>query len=261
MYQQNYRFRTHDCDKNKIAKPSGILQETQDCGEGQMASEGATYMELFDQGKAFMLSRLDMDIRQELSYKDEVTSRTWPCPSRRATFLRNYAMWPADKNEGKENIAVLISSQWSLVGVEDRKILTIDDVDMSCYTHDEYLEVVPGKLKFTKEEEAELILAGEQRVMYTDADCNGHMNNTYYVDYLCDRIPELEAGTHRVSTLRIHFNKEAVLGDTIEIFMSPKKAPREGANHEFRYLFRTTRKSDGLINISCEIGLLPVSGK
>ena len=92
----------------------------------------------------------------------------------------------------------------------------------------------------------------------TDADCNGHMNNTYYVDYLCDQIPELENGTHRVSTVRIHFSKEAVVGDTMEIWMSPKMEPREGAEQDCRYLFRTVRKSDGLMNIACEIGLVPV---
>lgn len=258
MYQQNYKLRTYDCDKNKIAKPSGLLQETQDCGDGQMESEGLTYIELFDQGKAFMLSRLDMNIKEELHYRDELTTRTWPCPSRRATFLRNYAMWRAEGGQTKDDIAVLVSTQWTLVGVEDRKLLTVDDVDLSQYTHDEYLEAASGKLKISKDEEASLTCVAQHRISYTDSDVNGHMNNTYYVDYLCDQIPELEEGTHRVSTVRIHFSKEAVVGDTMEIWMSPKMAPREGADQEFRYLFRTIRKSDGQMNIACEIGLVPV---
>jgi len=258
MYQQNYKLRTYDCDKNKIAKPAGLLQETQDCGDGQMASEGLTYTELFDQGKAFMLSRLDMNILEELHYGEEFTTRTWPCPSRRATFLRNYAMWKADNNEGKENIKVLVSTQWTLVGVEDRKLMTVDDVDLSCYTHDEYIEAAAGKLRIPADVQDSMTCVHEHRVSYTDADCNGHMNNTYYVDYLCDRIPELEAGTHRVSTVRIHFSKEAVMGDTIEIWMSPRLEPREDADQECRYLFRTVRKSDGEMNIAAEIGLLPV---
>ena len=182
MYQQNYKLRTYDCDKNKIAKPSGLLQETQDCGDGQMESEGLTYIELFDQGKAFMLSRLDMNIKEELHYRDELTTRTWPCPSRRATFLRNYAIWRAEGEQTKEDIAVLVSTQWTLVGVEDRKLLTVDDVDLSRYTHDEYLEAAPGKLKISKDEEASLTCVAEHRISYTDSDVNGHMNNTYYVD-------------------------------------------------------------------------------
>ena len=103
-----------------------------------------------------------------------------------------------------------------------------------------------------------MVCVDEHRISYTDSDVNGHMNNTYYVDYLCDQISELEAGTHRVSTVRIHFSKEAVLGDTMEIWMTPKMEPREGADQDCRYLFRTVRKSDGQMNIACEIGLLPV---
>ena len=259
MYQQNYKLRTYDCDKNKIAKPAGLLQETQDCGDGQMASEGLTYTELFDQGKAFMLSRLDMHIKSELRYGDVLTTRTWPCPSRRATFLRNYAMWEAEGSQTKEDIAVLVSTHWTLVGVEDRKLMTVDDVDLSCYTHDEYLEAIPGaKLKISAGEQAAMSCVGERRISYSDCDCNGHMNNTYYADVVCDQIPELEEGTHRVSTLRIHFSKEAILGEIIEIWSSGKMEPREGADQECRYLFRTVRKSDGEMNIACEIGLVPV---
>ena len=167
-------------------------------------------------------------------------------------------MWHAEGGQTKDDIAVLVSTQWTLVSVEDRKLLTVDDVDLSGYTHDEYIEAAPGKLKIAKGEEAFLTCVAEHRISYTDSDVNGHMNNTYYVDYLCDQIPQLENGTHRVSTVRIHFSKEAVIGDVIEIWMSPKMEPREGAEQECRYLFRTVRKSDGLINIACEIGLVPV---
>ena len=61
-----------------------------------------------------------------------------------------------------------------------------------------------------------------------------------------------------LSNLRIHFSKEAVVGDFMEIWMTPKMEPREGADQDCRYLFRTVRKSDGQMNIACEIGLVPV---
>lgn len=34
---------------------------------------------------------------------------------------------------------------------------------------------------------------------------------------LCDFIPELAAGTHRVSFVRIHYSKEAPLGDCLKV--------------------------------------------
>ena len=253
LYTQKYIIRTYDVDRNKILKPSGALQITQDAGCGQMRTEGMSYEEIFATGKAFMLNRLDMNILTEVREDEEVTVSSWPCESRRATFLRGYGMW-----RGEEQV-VEISTQWSLVSLADRKILTVEDADMTGYTFGEYKEAAPGKFKIPPAAAESMTVAAEHRVGYSDADSNGHMNNTYYLNYLCDLIPELETGTHRVSTLRIHYSKEAAVGETIAIYQSEKMASREGADQEFRYLFRTLRKSDGEMNIAAEIGLLPVS--
>ena len=81
---------------------------------------------------------------------------------------------------------------------------------------------------------------------YSILDYNGHMNNTYYADILCDCVPELGAGTHRVESFRIHYNKEAPLGDILTI---------NGANPEQgKYIFRSV-KTNGEINIDAEIRL------
>lgn len=73
------------------------------------------------------------------------------------------------------------------------------------------------------------------------------MNNTYYADVLCDRIPELAEGTHRVESFRIHYKNEAALGETITVMRNQ--------NAENSYLFRTIR-NDGEINIDSEITLV-----
>ena len=252
LYKQNYRIRTYDVDRNKILKPSGALQITQDAGCGQMRTEGMSYEEVFATGRAYMLNRLDMNILTEVHEDEDVTASSWPCESRRATFLRCYGMW-----RGEEPV-VEISTQWSLVSLEDRKILTVEDADMTGYEYGPYKEAAPGKFKIPPAQAEAMICASQHRVSYSDADSNGHMNNTYYLNYLCDLIPELEAGTHRVSTLRIHYSKEAPVGETIAIYQSEKLPPREGADQESRYLFRTLRKSDGEMNIAAEIGIVPV---
>lgn len=250
MITEDKQVVIYDVDVNKIMKPSAALQFTQSAGDAQMKGENFPYVKFHDMGLAFMLSRLDMNILEEIKDGDVVTSASWPCPSRRATFLRNYFSWLGDKK------VIEVSTQWTLVNLEDRKILTVDDIDLSSYTHRDYTEVAAGKLKIGSDVELELM--GEKKISYSDADYNGHMNNTYYLDVLCDHIPELEAATHRVSTVRIHYSKEAVVGETIKIYRSGLLEPREGAIHEGRYLFKTERMSDGAMNVACEIGLTKV---
>ena len=128
--------------------------------------------------------------------------------------------------------------------------MKVDEVDFSNYTMDEYVDVMPGSKFKISREDGETIAASEpvgiKNVKLSDVDYNGHMNNTNYVDMLCDYIPELEAGTHRVTVMRIHFSKEVPLGETIEI--------KRLRTPDYKYLFRTFR-SDGELNVEAEFTL------
>lgn len=229
----------YNVDTTRAARPAGILREMQECGSRQMSACKPSYDELLDRGQALMLSRLDMVIPEDVFLDDKIKVYTWPCPSTRATFLRNYVMYRDEK------LVADISSQWTLVDMASRKILKVEDVDFSNYVYDQYHEVISSsKLKISKDELAQMESAGTKEVMLSDVDYNGHMNNTYYIDMLCDRIPELAHGEYRVSAFRIHFSKEAPLNEKIEI-----KRLRADEN---RYLFCTYRE-DGQVNVEAEI--------
>ena len=238
VYGYKSSINVYNVDMNRKARPAGILREMQQCGSRQMADQRPSYDELLDKGQALMLSRLDMVIPQEVCLDEEIEVFTWPCPSVRATFLRNYLV----RKNGET--AAMISSQWTLVNSETRKIMKVEDVDFSNFTMDEYVDVMPGsKFKISREDAEMLEAVGQKTVRLSDVDYNGHMNNTNYVDMLCDYIPELTAGTHRVTAMRIHFSKEASLGETIEI--KRLRTPDD------KYIFRTFR-SDGDVNVEAE---------
>ena len=111
----------------------------------------------------------------------------------RATFLRNYSLM-----RGSETVA-FAATQWTLVDLASRKILKIDAVDFGNYWMGDYQELIHEKFRIDKETLTAMQTVGQKEVRYSDLDYNGHMNNTYYLDVLCDYVPELAAGTHRVS--------------------------------------------------------------
>lgn len=236
-----YELDTYCCDSNEIIKPSGVLQVLQECGRKQMATQRPSYGELLQEGKAMMLSRLDLNIYDEVRLGDVVELASWPCESSRATFLRMYQMKKDDK------VVAEISSQWVMVEVDTRKILKVTDVDFSNYYMGEYHEIIGEKFRIPKD--AEFEKAGIREIMYSDLDSNRHMNNTYYLDMLCDYIPELAAGTHRVASARTHYAKEAPFGDSLTIYRCKIS--------EGRYIFRTI-KENGEKNIDAEIGVVPI---
>jgi len=223
----------------------------QAAGDGQMCAEGMSYTDIMDKGITVLLNRLDLNILTEVKRGDEVKVTTWPCPGRRAILPRIYEMW-----RGDEKVAE-VSSQWSAVDMAERKILSADQVDFSTYTMGEFYEAAKGRFKIPSSVEETMKTVIVRKVGYSNSDCNGHMNNTYYLDFFCDEIPELEAGTHRVSTVRIHFMKEAKVGAKLTILRSEKLEPREDGDHEARYLFKSLLE-DGIGNVAAEIGIVPV---
>jgi len=242
VFNYESKLNVYNVDTNRCGRPAGLLREMQQCGSVQMATEKPSYDELLDEGKALMLSRLDMVLHEDVYLEEPIQVYTWPCPSTRATFLRNYMV----KKEGR--IAAEISSQWTLVGVESRKIMKVGDIDLSNYTHDEYKEVLTStKMKITKEQADGMEEVGSKQVLLSDCDYNGHMNNTYSLDMLCDYIPELYETKYRVSYVRIHFGNEAPVGTKVII----KRLKTEDG----KYLFQTFRE-DGQLNVEAEIGLV-----
>ena len=240
-YAYKIELDTYCCDGNQIVKPSGALQVLQEAGRRQMEAQKPSYEEILEAGKALMLSRIDMKIYDEAYVGEKVEVSSWPCDSSRATFLRMYQM-----KRGKEIIAE-ISSQWVLVESATRKILKVDDVDFSNYYRGPYKDLIPEKFRIPKT--LQLEEAGRFHVTYSYLDSNKHMNNTYYANMLCDHVPELTTGEYRVSSMRIHYSKEAPMGEVLTILRA--------SSEKGKYLFKTI-KSNGELNIEAEVTVVPV---
>lgn len=252
QYTERARLDTYRVDKNKIGKASGIWQLMQEAACHQMEAERPSYSDLLAEGKALMLARVDLAIPEEIFLDEDLIASSWPCQSNRATFLRNYTL---QRNGSPVAIA---DTQWSLVDIESRKILKVSEVDFSNYWMGERSLLIGEKFKIAKETAESMREVGNKRVSYSDLDYNGHMNNTYYLDVLCNFIPELAEGTHRVSFVRIHYSKEAPLGDKLKILsteaisVSAEEKRAYGVPAERKYIFRT-EKADGELNIEAEI--------
>ncbi len=260
QYIENVRLDTYRVDKNKIGKASGIWQLMQEAACHQMEVQKPSYSALLAEGKALMLARVDLAIPEEIFLDEDLISSSWPCQSSRATFLRNYVL-----QRNGQTVAIA-DTQWSLVDVESRKILKVSDADFSNYWMGEHKLLIGEKFKIFKETAESMHEAGGKTVCYSDIDYNGHMNNTYYLDVLCDFIPELAAGTHRVSFVRIHYSKEAPLGDRLKILstsaitLSEDEKKEYGVPAEKKYIFRT-EKAEGELNTEAEIVLAPIENK
>jgi medium-chain acyl-[acyl-carrier-protein] hydrolase len=221
----------HDVDFNGVAKTSSILRYIQSAAQSQLTENGMSYDELKKNKRAFILSKLKLEITKPMRAYTPIVSTTYPCDSRGYSFLRCYSL----ECDG-ETVARAVSA-WALVDTETRSLVRVNDFDLR-------LPTLPANDLTIGHISLPSILTdiGGYGVHYGDVDQNRHMNNTKYPDMYSSFLP---LDGKWISSITISYLNEAVIGDKLRV---------QSAECDGHYYFRTVR-GDGKVNSEAEITL------
>ncbi len=226
MYTQRYNTLNHDTDINGILRPTAIQRYMQETANRQLRDCGPSYEDLWKSGKAFILSRMAVNIYRPIKQYEDIEVMTWPSDSDRgAAFNRCYAIY-AEGEEIARGIGV-----WALVDIPTKKLLRVDDVDLSSCEAGPVFTVDGLRFRIPKEGMTEV---GKYQVTYNLVDCNMHMNNTNYPDMFYSFIPEVEKCY--VKDMSITYKAEAPLGAELTIHRSEPAVNEDGS---ITYYFRS----------------------
>ena len=231
IYRLNLNDNIHDVDFNGVAKTSSILRYIQSAAQSQLTENGMSYEELKRNNRAFILSKIKLEIARPLTAFTPVVSSTYPCDSRGYSFLRCYSL----ECDGLP-VARAVSA-WALVDTESRSLVKVNDFDLRLPTLP-VGDLTIGHIRLPDT----LTDVGGYGVHYGDVDQNRHMNNTKYPDMYSNFLP---LDGKWISSITISYLNEAVIGDKLRV----QRAECDG-----RYYFRTVR-GDGKINSEAEITL------
>ncbi len=233
-----YRMRNivdvHDVDYNGIAKASSIMKYIQTAAQCQLTENNMSYDNLKKNNRAFVISRIKLEILKPLRAHTPVTAITYPCESRGYSFLRCYGL------ECDGEIAARAISVWALINTENRSLVRVSDFELG-------LETFPlnGLILKPMSLPSGMIDIGSYGVHYGDADQNRHMNNTRYPDMYSNFLP-LE--NKMIRSITINYSNEAKIGEKLRV--------QRGEENGFFY-FRTLR-GDGKINSEAQIKLCDI---
>lgn len=208
-YAEHYAVSSHDVDVNNNIRPSVLLRFMQETANHQMRDGKPSYYELFFSGKSFVITRISIEVYEQLHQYDEIEARCWVCQGKAATFIRCYQIY----REGK--LCASAYSEWALSDKKNGGLVRTSEIDFSRYESDDALDLdLPKRFRIPRD--MELDQMGEDRVRYSQVDLNGHMNNTYYPDMLCDCIPDIEG--KMVTSMNVRFVHEALLNTELQIY-------------------------------------------
>ena len=232
---ENYKLGAAETDINNIASVSAMLRYMQDSSNMQMKAMRPSYDELFEQGLSFVLSRIIISIYSPLRAHDKFEGETWAAPSKGVTINRCYRL----TKDG--SVVAEALSAWALLNVKEKRLCRVNESGID-YGEEPFLELdMPARFRIPAE--AKLTLVGERMTEYADCDLNGHMNNTYSLDMLCDFIPDMH--NKRILMLGINYVSEAVGSEVLKVYL---------AHNDGQYYIRTVRQ-DGTTN--CEAIIMP----
>ncbi len=211
-YTVKFTVNSHDTDMHGAATPSVILRYMQEAANLQISHSHPNASELrYEHGKAFILSRVTVNIYSDLHAEDEIEVSTWANPSEGMSFKRS-----AQIRRNGVIVAEMISV-WALLNIETRRLCRVSDITLGFDTEPEFPEIdEPERLRMPSDLEPKLM--GERTVYYSDIDVNEHMNNTNYPDMLLDFLPDVQ--DKKVYSFSIHFMNEAKMGTSFKIYVA-----------------------------------------
>ncbi|MBQ8254489.1 MAG: hypothetical protein IJY94_03185 [Clostridia bacterium] len=206
-FSYEYRVSSQDIDLNGIASATSIMRYMQEAANLQHEEFGPTLDALRKSGKAFILSRVALDICKPLYAQDKITVTTWLNDARGFGYNRSTVI-----ERNGEKIASM-AAFWGAMDIEKRQPIKVDEIKLGFGTDEEKLETV-SPMRF-RTNGVELTELGGYKVVYGDCDENVHLNNTNYPRIFCGFIPNMLG--KRVTNLSINYQKEARLGASFKV--------------------------------------------
>jgi len=233
-YTEKIEINSYDVDMHGIARPTQLLAKLEEVGSHHMEEFPPSNDDLRKEGKGFILSRLVMAIRKEIR-EGEALCETWATDSRGPSFNRCYTLKMGDE------CAVEVYTVWALLDINEKKLIRVEDYPTRIGGETDPPIEMPLPLRVRIPKNEEMTEVAKRVVYYSDTDLNGHMNNTKYLNMLCDFVPDFS--NKILKGINISYVAEAPLGDELTLFSN--------VDGNIAY-FRTVR-SDGKTN--CEAAL------
>lgn len=180
MYTQEYQITPGDTDGFGFLRPGAMLYLAQEMAGSHCKLLGLDQENMDSRGLFWAVSRHKVKISRLPRVGETVLLQTWPMPTTRVAYPR--ILQATDKN-GEELFQVL--SLWVLMDRQTRVMVLPGKSGVEVAGSLRGNEMQPP-LGLPAKELPQLLL---RQVKPEDLDRNGHMNNTRYLDWVCDLLP------------------------------------------------------------------------
>jgi medium-chain acyl-[acyl-carrier-protein] hydrolase len=215
LYEETIRINTFECDIHQNWKPAAFFQHLTEAAGIHAARLGVGFEVMVAQNLYWVHSRMKIKFYDFPKPGDLVTIRTWPKTiQQKLFFIRDFELLDA----GGSRLAAATSA-WLIINATTRRMVMPGSVNLDLPAFSE---------RFGLDEPLERIgLAqdGEERLCvqagYSEIDLLGHVNNSRYVEWVCDAFPMDRYANRKIDWMQINYDHEIRPGEAVAIRVNP----------------------------------------
>lgn len=213
VYEREFAIQYHETDQYGFVRHVALLNFMQTAGVDHAALLNVSVGGLRKLGYTWVLSRVHLAMERYLRAGDMIRIRTWPAARIPLFTVRDFELL-----DGAGAVIGRATTSWAVLHMTSRRPARLDDV----------LPEFPLTPRRAIDDDFSTLpvlpKAGRQLdvpVLRSDLDSNRHVNNTVYVTWALEAIPDDMDRNCRLVSLEIGFRAEALYGDVIRSIITP----------------------------------------
>lgn len=195
-------------------RPGDIFRAMQRAAEIHANELGWGYDVLKAKNIAWVLTRTQLQMQKYPNVWDQITVATWTGLVKHSVFPRYFEFRASDGSVLGKAVTL-----WVLLDLETRSMVSADKAQIEVPEDEGHVPALsfpsaPRELKGVEPELKEKVPA------YMDFDINGHVNNTRYIDWLCDLFAPECYEEHFIRELTVNYAGEILPGTELTLMFA-----------------------------------------
>ena len=235
VWTESFPIRAYNVTPHGVASPLAICDFLQEAAGNHAEQLGLSMESLLENGQAWVLAFLRLQVDRYPNCHDTLTIETWPSGLDRLYATREFIL------SDEHGECARATSAWLVIDTKRRRPLRppAELYDIDTPDRPPALDVDCAKMKVP---DATPVHERTFRVRYHDLDLNRHVNNVRYVEWATETLPAEWLDSHALRDLTLEFRAETTAGDPVHA--TAHRADRDAdtgapsdrfGNHRFRH--------------------------
>lgn len=212
-YSEKRIVSCYEANSNHNLRPAALLDMMQEAAGRDASTLGFGYEEMISSNTAWVLSRLRVVFEKYPKWRDEIVLKTWHKGANRIFYLRDFLL---ETPQG-ERLASATTS-WLIIDLSSRRMVRNNSLAENFDNSAMGAAIEEPADKVTLPKEVALEQVHTHKVVWSDIDTNGHVNNVKYAVWALDVVDYDDAAKLPLKEILINFDSEVLPGQEVELY-------------------------------------------